>query len=37
VNGLVAVLGAMLTGQTQLINEAYKSFHDFSDCFQTNK
>jgi hypothetical protein len=37
VNGLVAVFGAILTGQPQLTKEVYKSFDEFSDCFQIKK
>ena len=34
VNGLVAVLGAILTGQVQLTQDVYDSFQEYSDCFQ---
>lgn len=34
VNGMVAVLGSILTGQATLTKEVYKSFETFSDCFQ---
>ncbi|WP_297769483.1 hypothetical protein [uncultured Alcanivorax sp.] len=34
VNGLVAVFGSILTGQHQLTKEVYKSFDEYSDCFQ---
>jgi hypothetical protein len=34
VNGLVAVFGSILTGQSELTSEVYKSFDSFSDCFQ---
>ena len=34
VNGLVAVFSAILTGQVQLTQDVYKSFKEYSDCFQ---
>lgn len=34
VNGLVAVFGAILTGQVQLTQDVYDSFQEYSDCFQ---
>ncbi|HBK5922074.1 TPA: hypothetical protein LMR99_004680 [Vibrio alginolyticus] len=34
VNGLVAVFGSILTGQTNLTQEVYKSFETYADCFQ---
>lgn len=34
VNGLVAVFGAILTGKVQLTQDVYKSFTEYSDCFQ---
>lgn len=34
VNGLVAVFGAILTGQVQLTQDVYESFQEYSDCFQ---
>jgi len=34
VNGLVAVFGSILTGQSQLTKEVYKSVDAYSDCFQ---
>lgn len=34
VNGLVAVFGSILTGQTNLTKDVYKSFHIYEDCFQ---
>ncbi|CAM4329228.1 DUF6988 family protein [Vibrio agarivorans] len=35
VNGLVAVLASILTGQPQLTKDVYESFKAYSDCFQT--
>nr|WP_232055432.1 hypothetical protein [Vibrio rotiferianus] len=34
VNGLVAVFGSILTGQTTLTRDVYKSFDKYADCFQ---
>ena len=34
VNGLVAILSTMLTGKPTLTKKVYKSFENFSDCFQ---
>ncbi|MDE1251208.1 hypothetical protein MCT08_16695 [Vibrio aestuarianus] len=34
VNGLVAVFGSILTGQTNLTQEVYKSFETYADIFQ---
>ena len=34
VNGMVAILGSILTGQPSLTKEVYGSFNTFSDCFQ---
>ncbi|EOE4718886.1 hypothetical protein ACKBOX_004476 [Vibrio parahaemolyticus] len=34
VSGLVAVFGSILTGQTNLTQEVYKSFEAYADCFQ---
>ncbi|MCC4861768.1 hypothetical protein L3V35_09130 [Vibrio sp. L5-1] len=34
VNGLVAVFGSILTGQTNLTKDVYKSFDTYADCFQ---
>ncbi|ENT7124563.1 hypothetical protein ACFZYT_004585 [Vibrio parahaemolyticus] len=34
VSGLVAVFGSILTGQTNLTQEVYKSFETYADCFQ---
>lgn len=34
VNGLVAVFGAILTGQVQLTQDVYESLKEYSDCFQ---
>ncbi len=35
VNGMVAVLGSILSGRVSLTEDVYKSFITFSDCFQT--
>lgn len=35
VNGMVAVLGAILSGQATLTKDVYQSFKEFSDCFQS--
>ena len=39
VNGMVAILGSILTGRQSLTKDVYNSFQTFSDCFQmrTNK
>ena len=34
VNGMVAILGSILTGRQSLTNDVYNSFQTFSDCFQ---
>ena len=35
VNGMVAVLGSILSGQATLTKDVYQSFKEFSDCFQS--
>lgn len=35
VNGMVAVLGSILSGQPALTKEVYQSFNSYSDCFQS--
>ena len=35
VNGMVAVLGSILSGQAELTKEVYQSFKSYSDCFQS--